>query len=423
MKILFIHPNMPGQYKHLARVLGARKENTVLFLTKEKKVQIPGVQKIEYRMSRQSQPEIHRYIIGFEKAIHHGQETWRVLKKLKDQGFTPDIVCAHPGWGDALFAKDIYPKSPLLSLLEFYYHAFGADSHFFPDDEVKADEVCRIRVKNATNLLNLEACDWGICPTRFQLKQNPKEFHHKISQLHEGIDCQAIASGSHDEMMMPNKKRLKKGMSIVTYVTRNMEPHRGFFTFMRSLEPLLKMNPDVEVVIVGSDGVSYGRSPENFKTYKEQMLSEVKLDLKRVHFLGHLPYEQYLQVLNISAAHIYLTVPFVLSWSMLEAMAAKCIVIASDTEPVCEVIKDGSNGLLVDFFDAQALADKVQHVLTHQEDYDSLRLKAHQTIQEKYSLEKVLPYHIKLIEELAEGQKRPSVAQELAALYDEGNNG
>lgn len=417
MKILIIHPNMPGQYKHLVKLLAADPANQVVFLTKPRNITIPGVTKVEYRMSREPRQDTHRYNIGFERAIYQGQEVWRVCKKLKQEGFIPDIVCAHPGWGDALFIKDIFPNTPLLSFMEFYYHAFGADVHFDKNEPVVADDVTRIRVKNATNLLNLEACDWGVAPTYWQWVQNPKEFRSKISIIHDGIDTDVAIPAETKGVILPNGMALTRKDEIVTYVCRNFEPYRGFPTVMRAIEILIRERPNCHVLIVGNDGVSYGRAAEGKKTYKQQMLEEVKLDYSRVHFIDTLPYEQYLKILQNSDAHIYYTVPFVLSWSATEAMSAGCLVVASDTQPVREVIKDGVNGLLADFFSPTDLAKRVSEALDNREAMKAIRKAARQTIVDNYSLHKLLPLHVELIRDLADKKFPPPAAERIQKLH------
>lgn len=414
MKILFIHPNMPGQYKHLVRVLADDPANEVVFATKPKKLTIPNVRKVEYKVTRDPKPEIHRYIIGFERSIFHGQEMWRVCKALKDEGFVPDIVCAHPGWGEGLFVKDIFPDTPLLSFMEFYYHAFGSDVYFDKSEPVNPDDVARIRVKNATNLLNLEACDWGVTPTWWQHKQHPKEFHHKISVIHDGIDTDIVKPLAIKTMTLPDGTHLTEKDKVVTYVCRNFEPYRGFPTVMRGIDQLTKERPDCHVLVVGNDGVSYGKNPDGKKTYKQAMIDELKFDMSRVHFIDALPYNEYLKILQISDAHIYFTVPFVLSWSSLEAMAAGCLVIGSDTPPVTEVIKDGVNGLITDFFSPEKLCKRLHEALDNPERMKPIRAAARQTVLDKYSLKKLLPMHLALITDLANKQYPPAAAANIS---------
>lgn len=405
MKILFIHQNCPGQYKNLSPVLAADPNNVVLFITKPNKPTPPGVRKIEYVPKRAPSSNIHPYAVRLEDGILHGQEVARVAMELKSQGFTPDIVCAHMGWGEALYIKDIWPKTPLLGYFEFYYHAFGADVHFDPQETPQIDTVCRIRTRNALQLLNLEAADWGVSPMHWQAGLFPGPFRNKISVIHDGIDTNKVAPNPAAAVSLSAGVTLKAGDEVVTYVARNLEPYRGFPSFMRAAELILKRRPRCHIIVVGGDQVSYGSPPPNGGTYREQLLQEVNLDQTRIHFLGRVPYDRFLRILQISAAHIYLTVPFVLSWSMLEAMAAGCLVVGSNTSPVSEVIQNGWNGLLADFFSPCSIADKVDEALDQPNKMQTIRRRARRTVTERYALERCLPRHLQLIALLANGKK------------------
>ncbi len=419
MKILFLHPNMPGQYKHLARIFGEDKNNQVVFLTKPKPdVEIPGVKKIEYTVTREPNKETHRYLIGLERGVLASQEVWRLCKKMKDEGFVPDVIVGHLGWGDGLFLKDIFPDTPLLAFLEFYYDAHGADVDFLKDEGVTSfDDKARIRMKNSIHLFNLTYCDWGLSPTFFQRDRHPKEFHDKISVLHDGVDVDVFKPQKDKKLTLPSGVTLTDKDEVITYVSRNFEPYRGFPQFMRAAEKILKDRPNAHIVMVGQDGVSYGKHPEDGVPYRHKMMKEVDLDMSRFHYLGYLPQDDLLKVLQISRAHIYLTVPFVLSWSMMESMAAGCLMICSDTAPVREVIEHDKNGLLVDFFDYEKLAETVCGVFDHPTGYQDLRDAARKTIVDRYALEKLLPLHVSMIKEVAEGQIPPPSAKKIEKLY------
>lgn len=406
MKILFIHPHMPGQYRNLCRLAAANKKNTVVFLTAPTKVQIPGVRKAELLIERkQSRP--HRYLIGADSAVWRGQAAWRACRELEAKGFKPDIVVGHPGWGDCLYVKDLWPNVPLLSFFEFYYHASGADSGFDPENPNNDDDVARIRTKNIVNLLNLEAADWGISPTRWQLGLHPQEFQYKITLLHDGIDTDTCHPDPTAEVTLPNGKTFRAGDEVVTYIARNFEPYRGLPTFMQAAERILKERPNTHIIAVGSDGVSYGQRLPKGQTHLSQWKEKVDLDYERIHFTGSLDYDILVRIMQVSAAHIYLTYPFVLSWSSMEAMATGCLMIGSDTAPVREVITDGENGLLVDFFSPEQLAERVSYALDNQEKLKPMRQKARQDMLDKYALNKLLPLHMKLVKHVArEGHGR-----------------
>lgn len=416
MKILFFHPNMPGQYKHMARVLAADKNNQVVFLTKPKMdVEIPGVIKVEYEVKRDVSKDTHRYLIPVERGIFASQEIWRVCKQMKSSGFTPDVICGHFGWGDGFFIKDIFPNTPLLSFLEFFYDAYGADVGFLEEmdnESISPDHAAKLRIKNMIHISNMTWSDWGVTPTFFQHNRHPDIFHPRISVLHDGIDTDVVKPATDNiSLTLPGGVTLTSKDEVVTYISRNFEPYRGFPQFMRAAEIIQKRRPNCHILMVGADGVSYGKAPKKGEpTFRQQMLKEVTLDKSRFHTLGYLPYDQMLKVMQISGAHIYLTVPFVLSWSMMEAMSSGCVVIGSNTEPVREVIRDNENGLLVDFFSPQHLAERIDEVFAHKDRMQHIRKAARQTVLDGYALNKVLPLHLGLVQDLAAGKKTPPTA-------------
>jgi glycosyltransferase involved in cell wall biosynthesis len=415
MRILFLHPNFPAQFRHLAAFLGKNCQHQVFFATNRREGQIPGVQKVIYEKSRTAKPETHHYVRPLENAVLEGQAVYRLAQKLKEQGFIPDVVYGHSGWGPTLFIKDVFPKTRLLSYFEWFYRAFGSDADFDPGDPINADDQARIRIKNAPILLDLYGCDRGLSPTYWQRQQFPPEYHQKITVLHDGIDTNYFHPQPGAKLILP---RLNLDLSevdeIVTYVARGMEPYRGFPQLIETISLLQKRRPQCHFVIVGQNRVAYGKSLPNGLSYKEMMLAKFPLDLSRVHFTDLIPYSEYLQVLQASSVHIYLTRPFVLSWSMLEALATGCLVVASNTAPVTEVIEDGVNGLLVDFFSPEAIAERVEAVLDHSDPalrglphlMANIRQKARETILERYDLAKLLPQHIDWIMQNRRGNSR-----------------
>ncbi len=406
MRILFIHQNCPGQYRHLARRLAAQDGNEVVFITQPGKPNLPGVRKIEYKPARQPAPEMHFYVRGLEANVLNGQAVARVAAAAKKAGFVPDVVCAHPSWGEALYIKDVYPDVPFLAFCEFYYRADGADVGFDPEHPATLDDRCRVRTKNTAHLLTLECMDWGVSPTLWQRAQYPREFADCISVVHDGIDTAVAVADPGAEVALPEGRRLARGDEVVTYVARNLEPYRGFPSFMRAVAELCRRRPKTQFVIVGGDDVSYGARLPPGETYRQRLLKEVAVDPARVHFLGHIAYDRFIRVLQISSVHVYLTYPFVLSWSVLEAMAAECLVVASDTAPVAEVIEDGRNGMLVDFFSHRQIAERVEEALDGGERWDGLRRAARETILRRYELRDCLNRQLRLIEDVA-ARRRP----------------
>lgn len=395
MRILFLHPNFPAQFRHLATALANQPQHQVVFGTARPEGSMAGVTKVLYKTSREVRPETHHYVRPLESAVLQGQAVYRVAQQLQDHGFVPDVVYAHSGWGPGLFVKDIFPKAKFCAFFEWYYHAHGSDADFDPSDPLQADDETRIRIKNAPILLDLASCDQGLCPTVWQRHQFPSEFHTKLKVLHDGVDSQYFVPKSGAKLVLPEcNLDLSQVQELVTYVGRGMEPYRGFPQFMEAIALLQKRRPQVHVVVVGEERVAYGKQLPEGQSYKKLMLEKLSLDLSRLHFTGRLPYRQYLQVLQASSAHVYLTRPFVLSWSMLEAMSAGCVIVGSDTAPVKEVIEDGENGLLVPFFSPETICDRIEEVLDHPDGMAMLRLNARQTIQERYDLAKLLPQHL-----------------------------
>jgi glycosyltransferase involved in cell wall biosynthesis len=401
MKFLFIHQNYPGQYLHLVRHLQAS-GHTVKFVTQRRDREIEGVETLDY-LPLPVSTGVQPYLLDLETNMMNGLAVARLCEGLKRDGFTPDIVVGHTGWGELLFVKDVWPNVPLLGYFEFFYKSSVSDVDFDPEFPTSPDDSMRIRMRNASNLLNLHAADWGHTPTIWQRDLYPPEYHNRISVIHEGVDTDRIHADPTARLWLRGGLTLSRDDQVLTYSARNLEPYRGFHVFMRALPAVLERCPKAQVIIVGGDAVSYGRRPAQGTTWREYMLAEVgsRLDLSRVHFVGWLPYEQYLAVLHISSAHVYLTYPFVLSWGLLEAMAAECLVLASRTPPVEEVV-DGTNAHLVDFFDTDAMAQQICTALSNPADGAEIRRNARRTVVERYDLNtKCLPEHLALIGRLA----------------------
>lgn len=400
MRILFLHSNFPAQYRHVALALGQDSKNQVVFATKNRDVTLPGINKLIFEPTRTPHPTTHPYVQPLENAVLHGQAIFRLALELKSKGFVPDVICGHSGWGPPLFVKDVFPDKPLICYFEWFYHACGSDADFDPAEPLSVDDIARIRVKNTPILLDLYGCDRGLSPTEWQKSQFPPEFHSKISVLHDGVDTEYFQPLPGAKLVLPNLN-LSGVDELVTYVARGMEPYRGFPQFIEAIAYVQERRPNCHVVIVGSERVCYGKTLPNGESYKDFMLKKVPLDLSRVHFTGSLPYSQYLQVIQASSAHIYLTRPFVLSWSMIEALSTGCLVIGSNTSPVTEIIRDGENGLLVDFFNPKQIADRIDEVLDHPTGMAEIRKKARQTALERYALADLLPKHLQLIQDTA----------------------
>jgi glycosyltransferase involved in cell wall biosynthesis len=401
MKFLFIHQTFPGQYLHVVRYL-QETGHTVAFITQRRDRDIEGVRMLEY-LSAPISLSAQSYVNDLDGGSMNGLAVARLCEGLKQEGFTPDIVVGHTGWGELLFVKDIWPSVPLLGYFEFFYRSTGSDLDFDAEFPATLEDAMRVRMRNATNFLSLDAVDWGHTPTTWQHDQYPAEYRSRISVIHEGVDTEQVHPDPTARLWLRGGLSFSRDDQVVTYCARRLEPYRGFHVFMRALPKVLNECPKAHVVIVGGDGVSYGRLPSDGTSWRQHMLAELggQLDLSRVHFVGWLPFAQYLAVLQISSAHVYLTYPFVLSWGLLEAMAAECLVIGSRTPPVEEVIDGTSNGHLVDFFDTDALAQQICSALTNQAATMAMRRRARRFVVEQFDLKSLcLPAHLALFHQL-----------------------
>jgi glycosyltransferase involved in cell wall biosynthesis len=360
MRLLVIHQNFPGQFGHLVQAWSTRPGWDVRALGRDTAPGLPGFERLtRYTLARQGHPAQHPYLKQIERATLHGQAAARALLALRASGFSPDVILAHPGWGETLYAKEVFPQARLVHFCEWYYRPTGGDLGFDPEFPSSFDDRARVCNWNALHTLNLTQCDAAVSPTEWQRQQHPEIFLPKIAVQHEGLDLARLGPDPGAWVQSPGGQVLRAGDPVITFVSRNLEPYRGFHIFMRAVGAIQKAHPRCHALIVGGDGVSYGRGPTRGRSWREQLLTEVTLDPTRTHFLGRLPYGDYLKVLQVSAAHVYLTYPFVLSWSLLEAMACGAPLVASGTPPVLEVLREGRGARLVGFSDVGALRDAV----------------------------------------------------------------
>lgn len=409
MKIAFIHQNLPAQFGHLIRHMATTGDHRVVCVSRRKDYTPPGVGRVTYALPDSALPAVNPFLSPLESAARHGLQVARACEVLRGNGFTPDIILAHPGWGESLYIKEVFPQVPLVHYCEFFYRTRGADVNFDPTTQQDLPTNSATRTRNAHLLLALEAGDWGIAPTHWQKSVHPTAFQDRISVRFDGIDTDSASPSPDARVTLPDGTVMGPGDPLVTYVARGLEPYRGFPSFMRALPAILRRVPNAHVAIVGETQTSYGPPPGPDRTWKDVMLAEVTIDPARVHFLGRVAYDQYLSLLRVSAAHVYLTVPFVLSWSMLEAMSAGCVVIASDTAPVREVIEDGRDGILVDFFSPDAIADRVVEALQHKDRMRSIRQAARWTAVSRYALSHCLPRQAEILTDLIAG-RTPALA-------------
>ena len=407
MRILIIHQNFPGQYRHLVGALIARGDE-VQAIGAPHAPGMAGVSCFRYRLpSVGAVPAVHPWAQDFQVKVIRAEAVLRLLSERSDQIVRPDLILGHPGWGELLGIKDHWADVPVLHQLEFVYQLQGADTGFDPEFPIALGSQTRLRLRRATQLMAFHDLDWALAPTHWQATTAPAAFRDRVSVIHEGIDTTAIAPrlGSHVNLEKRGL-RFEPGDEVVSFVVRNLEPYRGFHTFLRALPLLQKLRPRAHMILVGGEGVSYGPPPAQGGSWKQVLLAELEgqLDLGRIHFVGQVPHPVLHDLFRVCACHVYLTYPFVLSWSLLEAMACGAVVIGSDTPPVAEVISHGVNGLLVDFFSHEALAERVAEVLADPAAHRALALEARRTVQQHFDLQGVcLPRQLALVDWLATG--------------------
>jgi glycosyltransferase involved in cell wall biosynthesis len=410
VKILFIHQDLPGQFKHLMAYLARRPDTEVMGLGERLAVrrncpaEIPGLRLMGYDL--EPMPTDLEAMSGdlrvISRCLRRGKAVALSLQRIKHQGFVPDIVYGHPGWGETLHVKDVFPDTVLINYCEFFFHRTGQDFGFDKEFADYAVEGLHVKVQNMIQLSSLATGPAGISPTYWQHSGYPAAQRREITVIHDGVDTRRLKPDPDACFVIPGTSiSLKRSDEVITYVARNLEPYRGFHIFMRALPALLKRRPEARIVIAGGNGVSYGR-PLVTGTYWQRAIDEVGagLDMSRVHKVGPLPYAEYLKLLQVSTAHVYLTYPFVLSWSMLEAMALGCAVVGSNTAPVTEVIRHGENGFLVDFFSPKHIVEQVVEICDDRKMADRVGHAARQTVISRYDLHSIcLPRQIEVLRE------------------------
>ncbi|MDR1946883.1 MAG: glycosyltransferase [Desulfovibrio sp.] len=444
MKILFIHQNFPGQYLYLVQYL-RRAGHKITGIGEDANIKkrgvIRGCTTIGYPSPQKAGPDTHHYLRGLEACVRRGQAVARTLIKLRDRGFVPDVISLHPGWGEGLFVREIFPRTPLIMFCEYYFRAGQADVGFDPEFPADPDWIFSINLRNTAQIMSLLSADCCLCPTEWQASRYPAFIRDNMRIIHDGINTDFMTPDPEERIVLqPLKKpghsrildrlksappqgeekvgdagerepagkplRLSRADKVITYAARNLEPYRGIHAFLRSLPELQKRHPDAHVVIAGNDGTSYSRTPPGGCSYKDIYLGEIsgKVDLSRIHFLGRIAYPSLRALFRVTTAHVYLTYPFVLSWSCLEAMSCGALTVASDTGPVPEVITHGDNGLLVDFFDREKLLATLNDILENPCAFDAIRSRARNSVVGKYRLDNCLGQQLSLLEDAVGGR-------------------
>jgi glycosyltransferase involved in cell wall biosynthesis len=443
VKLLFIHQNFPGQYLYLVRFL-LRAGHEIVGIGENVNISNRGVLRgcttIGYPTPQQAGPATHHYLRGLEAGVRRGQVVARTLISLKSRGFVPDVISLHPGWGEGLFVREIFPRTPLLMFCEYYFRAGQADVGFDPEFPADVDRDLGINLRNTAQVMSLLTADGCVCPTEWQASRYPAFIRDKMRIIHDGVNVDFMTPNPDESLVLQPLKRpghsrildapatraaqarpvpeddgrepagkpvrLSRADKVVTYAARNLEPYRGIHVFLRMLPELQQRHPDAHIVIAGNDGTSYGKTPPDGRSHKDIYFAETarKLDTSRIHFVGRIAYASLRALFRVSTAHVYLTYPFVLSWSCLEAMSCGALTVASATDPVLEVIRHGGNGLLTDFFDREKLLATLDDILKNPSAFDAIRMRARRSVVEKYGLDKCLSEQLKLLEDAAGGR-------------------
>jgi glycosyltransferase involved in cell wall biosynthesis len=403
--LLFVHNNFPAQFGFLAQAMAAR-GHACRAIASPTGRELPGIPLLKWTSPRGSTPGIFGPATRAEADLIRGRAAADCAVALRDSGWLPDVIVGHPGWGETVFLQEVFPDARQVLYAEFYYRSKGGDVGFDPEfGDLPLDERFRVHAKNATMAMALAEAHRIVSPTPFQASMLPRAFRSRTAIIHEGIDTDRVRPNPEGRISVAGRV-LDRSKPVITFINRRFEPLRGYHIFMRALPKVLTEVPDAEILLIGSDqGRGYGQPAPSGTTWKARLLDEVKgrLDPDRVHFTGALPYDHMLAALSVSRAHVYYTYPFVLSWSLLEAMASECLIVGSDTPPLRDVIRPGRNGLLLDFFDHDRLADALIEACRAPHAYEALRKAARDTVLEHFDRRQCLAAWIALLEEVCAG--------------------
>jgi len=400
MHVVFVHRSGSGQFAHLIRRLVAT-GGEVTLITERPEPQSPGIRQIAYSVGDAATS--HLTLAATDYHVRTGEAVAAQLSRLRSE--RPDAVLGHVGWGGMLFARDAMPGVPLLGYCEYYYNATGGDLDFEPGATVSDAERQRVRMRNAAQLVTLQALDFAYAPTRWQRQQYPAQLQQRIAVCHDGIDVEACRPDARAQFVLPDGRLLRPGDPVVTFAARDLDPYRGYPQFMRAAAQIARERPQAIFVTVGGDGPGYGRPRPDGRLWREVMREQTGLAEAMVH-IPWLDHADLVRLFQVSAAHVYLSVPFVLSWSMLEAMACGALVVGSATPPVQEVIRHGVNGLLAPFFDEQRLARTVIAALDRQDELAPLRAAARRTVLARFERDACVDRQLGFIGRLAADDAR-----------------
>ena len=396
MHVLFVHRSGSGQFSALIERLVARGDEVTL-ISERPAAEQPGVRQLAYTIGEPATK--HPALAATDYHLRTGEAVARLMTHLRNDD-APDVVIGHVGWGGLLFARDALPDAGLIGYCEYYYRSEGSDLDFGQSEPPQQAERQRIRMRNAAQLLTLDTLDAAYAPTHWQRLQYPGAYRQRIAVCHDGIDTRVCRPDPTARFTLPDGRILSAGNPVVTFAARDLDPYRGYPQFMRAAALLAERHPEIQFVAVGGDGPGYGRPRPDGRLWREVMLAETGLAERVIH-IPWLAHAELVRLFQVSAAHVYLSVPFVLSWSLLEAMACSCLIVGSATPPVREVVRDGVNGLLAPFCDEAALADRVLTGLSGTTGLAALRQEARRTVVRGYEREACVDRQLGFVMQLA----------------------
>jgi glycosyltransferase involved in cell wall biosynthesis len=400
MHILFVHQNFPAQFGHLAHALVRDHGFQCTFLSEKPPGLAGGVRRIQYQPEGGATERTPYLTRSFENAIAKAKGVYNACRSQPD--LKPDLIVGHSGFGSTLFLRELF-NCPIINYFEYFYHPHNSDMDFRPEHHPAEMDLLRSYCRNATLLLDLENCDAGYCPTPWQKSTLPDAYASKVEVIFDGVDRRVW----HRHTNAPRRigdRQIPSDVRIVTYVSRGFESMRGFDIFMKVAKRVYQQFPNVLFVVVGEDRVAYGGDLKYIKekSFREHVLNQDDYDLSKFLFTGRVPPQELAPLLSIGDAHIYLTAPFVLSWSLFDALSCGCSVVASDTAPVRDLIRHEENGLLADFFDVEGLSNHLLRILNDPPAHRRLGEAGMALIEESYCVTKTLPQHLDFFQRVAD---------------------
>lgn len=405
-QILFVHDTFPGQFGALAEWLAQQGWN-VWFATSASQTHpardLAGVRVIEYDPHRGPAPQTHPYAQPLDRAALVGQACARACLAARPDGLRPDLVVSHTGPGAGLYLGEVFPRATRIAYCEWWYQAPGVDVRDIArlngqTVSLSPEEAILEHSRNVPIMAELLSAGRGLSPTRFQVSQFPEHLRHLFHVAHDGVDCQRFSPGPAGQTDHPDLARLGPADKVVSYATRGMEPHRGFQQVTAAIAKVQAADPKVRAVIAGDNRVHYGGDAERRIDWKERAITEAGLDLSRTHFTGTLSDAEYIWLLRRSDAHVYATVPFVLSWSMLDAMSCATPLILSDTAPVRE-FANRDCALFADLHAPDTLSEAIRNALGDRDAAAQRARLARARVEAEWSQERVFPAKAKWLAE------------------------